>query len=120
MRLPRRIPGAIQDVISAKAGIHFNHENLWIPAFAEMTGLKKAISMCSLPSLAVNISHTLLQLENSVFRAENACVGRYFLQLAGQLNLAPLEYSDGTKSLFPYFRLITEGHILAEVTTADT
>ena len=24
-------------VIPAKAGIHFNHENLWIPAFAGMT-----------------------------------------------------------------------------------
>ena len=25
-------------VIPAKAGIHFNHESLWIPAFAGMTG----------------------------------------------------------------------------------
>ena len=28
-----------KSVIPAKAGIHFNHESLWIPAFAGMTGI---------------------------------------------------------------------------------
>ena len=30
--------GFAKAVIPAKAGIHFNHENPWIPAFAGMTG----------------------------------------------------------------------------------
>ena len=39
--IPPIKPGAQvprKPVIPAKAGIHFNHENLWIPAFAGMTG----------------------------------------------------------------------------------
>ena len=63
-----------------------------IPAKAGMTGndgLKKSISACGLPSLAVNSSHTQLRSENPVFCAANACMSRHFMQLAGPLRLSP-------------------------------
>ena len=45
--------------------------------------LKKIITECDLPSLAVNLSQTVLRSGNSVFYAVNACMDGYFLQLAG-------------------------------------
>ena len=56
-----------------------------------MASLKKALRFCTklkntawgLSSLAVSMSYTLLWSENPVFRAVNACIGRFFLQLAG-------------------------------------
>ena len=52
-------------------------------------GLKRTISAYGLPSLAVNLSHTLLRSENPVFCAANACMDGHFMQLAGPLRLSP-------------------------------
>ena len=73
--------------IESRAGSSKTRYSRFLPVFTGITGnddLKKTIGACGLPSLAVNLGHTLLRPGNPVSCAVNACMGKVFCNCARQ------------------------------------
>ena len=81
---PSPVIPATAAVIPAKAGIHFNHESLWIPAFAGMTG-QDDHSRVWLILTGSELEPRAVSTRNPVFCAVKVSMGTNVMQLTGSL-----------------------------------